>query len=92
MDQGHDEQAACPVGQTLGQPVSGKRRRKLGVSRVMRKHLMEMKKGRATGGVSAVGKPGTASQFQRRELVAVPALRRLPLPYAVAIARRGSNV
>src|ERR1035438_2614720 len=29
----------------------------------------------ARGG-SAVGKPGTASQFQRRELVAVPALRR----------------
>src|ERR1017187_736928 len=25
---------------------------------------------------SGVGKPGTASQFQRRELVAVPALRR----------------
>src|ERR1035438_6769219 len=35
-----------------------------------------MKIGRATGGVSAVGKPGTANQFQRRELVAVPALRR----------------
>src|ERR1017187_2296700 len=32
--------------------------------------------GRATGGVSAVGKPGTAHQFQRRELVAVPVLRR----------------
>ena len=32
--------------------------------------------GRATGGVSAVGKPGTANQFQRRELVAVPVLRR----------------
>src|ERR1017187_6640380 len=31
---------------------------------------------RATGGVSAVGKPGTANQFQRRELVAVPVLRR----------------
>src|ERR1035437_63579 len=29
----------------------------------------------STGG-SACGKPGTASQFQRRELVAVPALRR----------------
>src|ERR1019366_5550243 len=35
-----------------------------------------MKIGRATGGVSAVGKPGTANQFQRRELVAVPVLRR----------------
>src|ERR1017187_9492314 len=35
-----------------------------------------MKIGRATGGVSGVGKPGTAKQFQRRELVAVPALRR----------------
>src|ERR1035441_5985272 len=35
-----------------------------------------MKIGRATDGVSAVGKPGTASQFQRRELVAVPVLRR----------------
>src|ERR1019366_339274 len=34
-----------------------------------------MKIGRATGGVSAVGKPGTANQFQRRELVAVPVLR-----------------
>src|ERR1039457_5324726 len=32
--------------------------------------------GRATGGVSAVGKPGTANQFQGRELVAVPVLRR----------------
>src|ERR1019366_607481 len=31
--------------------------------------------GGATGGVSAVGKPGTANQFQRRELVAVPVLR-----------------
>src|ERR1035438_10642748 len=35
-----------------------------------------MKIGRATGGVSAVRKPGTANQFQRRELVAVPVLRR----------------
>src|ERR1035438_4536574 len=35
-----------------------------------------MKIGRAAGGVSAVGKPGTANQFQRRELVAVPVLRR----------------
>src|ERR1017187_1287480 len=40
-----------------------------------------MKIGRATGGVSAVGKPGTANQFQRRELVAVPVLRRT-LPWA----------
>src|ERR1017187_2741852 len=37
-----------------------------------------MKIGRATGGVSAVGKPGTAHQFRRRELVAVPVLRRTP--------------
>src|ERR1017187_5671607 len=35
-----------------------------------------MKMGRATGGVSAVGKPGTANQFQRGELVAVPVLQR----------------
>jgi SAM-dependent methyltransferase len=49
----------------------------IGVSRVMRRGLIRRDENwaRATGGVSAVGKPGTASQFQRRELVAVPALR-----------------
>src|ERR1017187_2355910 len=44
----------------------------------MRKHLIRGDENGAGlfGEVSVVGKPGTASQFQRRELVAVPALRR----------------
>ena len=44
----------------------------------MRKHLIREDENGAGlfGEVSVVGKPGTASQFQRRELVAVPALRR----------------
>jgi len=45
--------------------------------------------GRSTGGASGVGKPGTANQFQRRELVAVPVLRRISccLPKTVKHAR-----
>src|SRR5450631_745185 len=46
--------------------------------RVMRKHLIhgDEKGAGLFGEVSFLGKPGTANQFQRRELVAVPALRR----------------
>src|ERR1035438_2208718 len=48
--------------------------------------LWDSTNGRAAGGVSAVGKPGTASQFQRRELVAVPVLRRVSTIQPVARA------
>src|ERR1035438_6813765 len=46
--------------------------------------------GEALGAAFPVGKPGTASQFQRRELVAVPALRRREL-VAVPVLRRVSG-
>src|ERR1039457_400826 len=53
-----------------------------------------MKIGGARGGVSAVGKPGTANQFQRRELVAVPVLRHTklsPIPPGSLFPRRAAR-
>src|ERR1017187_361232 len=58
---------AFPVGQTLGQTAR--------FPANCAGNLVSVAEA-PPGGVSAVGKPGTANQFQRRELVAVPVLRR----------------
>src|ERR1035438_4507651 len=70
---------AFPVGQTLGQTASFRQTapETWCQSRYEEApHPAGWKRGGVWRGQLGVGKPGTASQFQRRELVAVPALRR----------------